>query len=321
MTVAYDGSHFAGFQYQTPKVRTVQGELERAAARVLLPAGRVVGASRTDGGAHATGQVAHLDVTGSADSIQPASLMMYMNGVLPDDVKVQQLQVAPEGFDSHFSSVGKEYCYKLSCGVPDPLQMRQRWWIHDRWCERSRGKPQQPSDLLLDVAAMQQAAQQLLGLHDFSSFMDTKKPAGLGSLKRKKPKLAAAGIKPVRTKEKNMRLLWQADVLQEAGSGDVQILLAGNGFLYRMVRLIAAGLVEVGHGRVSPQQFRKQLEAGSRPALQVEAAPPHGLYLRKVLYKLPPGVDISQAAAAAVSSTDEDGTEGSDTSVPEAAAE
>lgn len=50
----------------------------------------------------------------------------------------------------------------------------------------------------------------------------------------------------------------------------------------RMVRLIAAGLVEVGHGRVSPQQFRKQLEAGSRAALQVEAAPPHGLYLRKV---------------------------------------
>jgi tRNA pseudouridine38-40 synthase len=96
-TVAYDGSNFAGFQYQTPKVRTVQGELERAAGRVLLPAGRVVGASRTDGGAHATGQVAHLDVTGSADSIQPASLMMYMNGVLPDDVKVQQLQVAPAG--------------------------------------------------------------------------------------------------------------------------------------------------------------------------------------------------------------------------------
>lgn len=95
--MAYDGSNFAGFQYQTPKVRTVQGELERAAARVLLPAGRVVGASRTDGGAHATGAIAHLDVTGSPDSIQPASLMMYLNGVLPDDVKVQQLEVAPQG--------------------------------------------------------------------------------------------------------------------------------------------------------------------------------------------------------------------------------
>lgn len=57
--------------------------------------------------------------------------------------------------------------------------------------------------------------------------------SGLGSVKRKKPKLAAAGIKPVRTKEKNMRLLWRADVQQEGSAGDVQILLAGNGFLYR----------------------------------------------------------------------------------------
>lgn len=96
-TVAYDGTNFQGFQYQTTKVRTVQGELEKAAGRVLLPVGRVVGASRTDAGAHAAGQTAHLDVTGSAGGINPCSLMMYMNGVLPDDVKVQQIEVATPG--------------------------------------------------------------------------------------------------------------------------------------------------------------------------------------------------------------------------------
>jgi hypothetical protein len=64
--------------------------------------------------------------------------------------------------------------------------------------------------------------------------------SGLGSLKRKKPKLAAAGIKPVRTKEKNIRLLWRADVVQEDSAGDVQILLAGNGFLYRWGALCRA---------------------------------------------------------------------------------
>jgi tRNA U38,U39,U40 pseudouridine synthase TruA len=63
----------------------------------MLPVGRVVGASRTDGGAHALGQVAHVDVSGSPDSIQPDSLMMYLNGVLPGDVKVRQITVAPEG--------------------------------------------------------------------------------------------------------------------------------------------------------------------------------------------------------------------------------
>jgi tRNA pseudouridine38-40 synthase len=77
----------------------VQGELEKAVGRVLLPAGscRVVGASRTDAGAHATGQVAHLDVAGDAGSIHAPSLMMYLNGVLPPDVKVQALDIAPPG--------------------------------------------------------------------------------------------------------------------------------------------------------------------------------------------------------------------------------
>ena len=75
----------------------MQGEVEKAVGRVLLPAGRVVGASRTDAGAHAAGQVAHVDVVGSPESIQPPSLVMYLNGVLPDDVKVLDVQVAPPG--------------------------------------------------------------------------------------------------------------------------------------------------------------------------------------------------------------------------------
>eukprot|EP00879_Flechtneria_rotunda_P027255 GHRR01029181.1.p2 GENE.GHRR01029181.1~~GHRR01029181.1.p2 ORF type:complete len:206 (+),score=87.95 GHRR01029181.1:964-1581(+) len=184
--------------------------------------------------------------------------------------------------------------------------------MHDRWCEGSRGKPQSPADLHLEVDAMQEAAEHLLGLHDFSTFMDNKRPAGLGALKRKKPKLAAAGIKPVRTAEKNIRLLWQASVqLDQNTASDVgwrhlQIHLAGNGFLYRMVRLIAAGLVEVGHGRISPRRFKQLLAAGDRSLLPIEAAPPQGLYLQKVLYQLPDGVDASQAI---VLSSNDDGTD------------
>lgn len=108
LTVAYDGSELAGFQWQAGKVRTVQGELERAAARVLLPASRVVGASRTDGGAHARGAVAHLDVTGAPESIEPESLALCLNGVLPPDIKVQAVELAPPGAcsepDAHSSA-------------------------------------------------------------------------------------------------------------------------------------------------------------------------------------------------------------------------
>ncbi|KAF8072846.1 truA1 [Scenedesmus sp. PABB004] len=311
LTVAYDGTSFAGFQFQAGKVRTVQGELERAAARVLLPASRVVGASRTDGGAHAAGQVAHLDVAGSADGLGSlASLLMCFNGVLPDDVKLRALELAPPGFDAHFSSVGKAYVYRLSGeATPDPLSARARWWVHDRWCERARGKPQAPADLLLDVAAMAEAAAHLTGVKDFSTFADNKRPAGLGALKRKKPKLAAlaaAGVKPVRTPEKNTRLLWRADVVPGGAPGCVDVHLEGSGFLYRMVRVIAAGLVEVGHGRLRPAQFKQLLDAGDRARLEVEAAPPHGLVLERVLYELPPGVDASLLAALPRSSTDEE---------------
>jgi len=97
LTVAYDGSGFAGFQWQAGKVRTVQSELERAAARVLMLGSRCVGASRTDGGAHALGQVCHLDAVGSRESFQLETLQLYLNGALAPDVKVQRVELAPEG--------------------------------------------------------------------------------------------------------------------------------------------------------------------------------------------------------------------------------
>lgn len=104
---------------------------------------------------------------------------------------------------------------------------------------------------------------------------------GLGALKRKRPHLVAKGIKPVRTPEKNIRTLWRAQVTQEEVPGDVTLEVAGNGFLYRMVRLLAAGLVEVGQGRLSPQQLQQVLAGGDRSKL-TEAAPAHGLYLKQV---------------------------------------
>ncbi|EFJ40260.1 tRNA pseudouridine synthase mitochondrial precursor, partial [Volvox carteri f. nagariensis] len=173
--VAYDGCEFAGFQFQAGKVRTVQGELERGAKRLFHGCSRMVGASRTDGGAHAYGQVVHFDVYGTRDSLESDAL--YYNSFLPPDVRVLGLSYAEDGFDSHFSSCGKTYLYKFAAGLPDPLQSKYRWWVYDRWCERSRGKPGKLSDVELDVGLMQQAADMLLGRHDFSAFMDNKRPA------------------------------------------------------------------------------------------------------------------------------------------------
>ncbi|KAG2438287.1 hypothetical protein HYH02_010985 [Chlamydomonas schloesseri] len=285
MVVAYDGSEFAGFQFQPGKVRTVQGDLERCAKRLFVGCSRMVGSSRTDGGAHAYGQVVHFDVYGERDSLE--SDCLYYNSFLPPDVRVLDLSYAEEGFDSHFSACGKSYVYKFSAGLPDPLQAKYRWWVYDRWCERSRGKPSKLSDIRLDVGAMSEAGRLLLGRHDFSAFMDAKRPAGLGSAKRKNPKLAEKGIKPERTSAKNTRILCHLTVTEGvsalSGGQEVTMEVTGNGFLYRMVRMLAAGLVEVGHGRISPQGLYKLLEKGDRAALP-EAAPPTGLYLAAVHY-------------------------------------
>ncbi|KXZ49697.1 hypothetical protein GPECTOR_20g554 [Gonium pectorale] len=274
MTVAYDGSEFAGFQFQPGKVRTVQGELERCAKRLFLGCSRMVGASRTDGGAHAHGQVVHFDVYGDRDNLESDAL--YYNSFLPPDVRVLGLSYAEDGFDSHFSSCGKTYTYKFAAGLPDPLQAgtkggkgrgreargsRYAWWVYDRWCERSRGKPGRLSDVSLDVGAMAEAAEGLLGRHDFSAFMDSKRPAGriLTHLRLRE------SVSPV------------------SGGQEVVMEVTGNGFLYRMVRMLAAGLVEVGHRRLSPAGLAQLLARADRSALP-EAAPPHGLYLSAVHY-------------------------------------
>lgn len=160
-TIAYDGTDFAGFQFQAGGARTVQSVLERAAARALRPAGRAAAAGRTDGGAHAAGQVAHLDARGRAPRApaEAAALLLRLNAVLPPDLKVVALEAAPPGFDAHASSVGKEYHYLLDASpAPAPSEARARWWVHDRYCRAARGAPAAPGELLLDVGAMREAA-------------------------------------------------------------------------------------------------------------------------------------------------------------------
>lgn len=285
MTIAYDGGEFAGFQFQPVKVRTVQGELEKAATRLFLGCSRMVGASRTDAGAHANGQVAHFDVHGQRDSLE-SDLMMF-NGFLPPDVKVLDIRYAEPGFDSLNSSIGKTYSYRIITGVPHPMQSRYRWWLFDRYCTQSRGKPLTPQDLHLDVVAMREAAASLLGTHDFTALADTRRAAGLGNLKRKKPYLVAKGIRPKRNSEKNTRTLGELEVIEEqnpvSGGQEVTVTLTGEGFLYHMVRVIVGALVEVGHGRISPAKFAKAVAEANRDAFP-EAAPAHGLYLERVWY-------------------------------------
>jgi tRNA pseudouridine38-40 synthase len=157
LDLAYDGTDFSGWARQ-PARRTVEGVLADAFATVLrLPvAPSLVVAGRTDAGVHASGQVAHVDLETAAvpDADALPALERRLAGVLPDDVAIQRVSVAPQGFDARFSAVARHYRYRITDRGRNPLRRRDTL----AW-----PRP-------LDADAMHHAAQRLVGQHDFAAY-------------------------------------------------------------------------------------------------------------------------------------------------------
>jgi len=151
LTVSYDGTEFAGFQFQAG-ARTVQEALEGAVARITGVEARVQAAGRTDAGVHATGQVVSFR---TESRLPPRELQRALNGVLPEDVAVVTAGDAPDGFHARFSAVARGYRYTI-WNAPDPLILGRRYALHWR--------------AFLDVPAMVRCSQVLVGHHDFAAF-------------------------------------------------------------------------------------------------------------------------------------------------------
>ena len=151
LVLAYDGTGLHGWQTQ-PDVPTVQGMLVAAAHRLFAGDVRVAGASRTDGGVHALGQIAAL----TADStLSSATVQAALNAHLPREIRIVAVAEAPAGFDARRAARGKRYAYLIDNGtVPSPLLLRYAWHV--------RGG--------LDLAAMRTALAPLRGRHDFGAF-------------------------------------------------------------------------------------------------------------------------------------------------------
>jgi tRNA pseudouridine38-40 synthase len=244
IVVSYDGTDFSGFQRQA-NARSVQAELEAALAAIEGKPVTVAGAGRTDARVHALGQVASFAL---ASAIVESDLLRALNATLPEDVRVLAAEVAAPDFHARFSARSKMYRYRISnTRVMSPFQRRFAWHI-------SR---------TLDLAAMNEAARELLGEHDFASFQATG-----GNIK---------------TSTRTMtRSIWTEEPL----SGDGRVLtyeIAGTGFLKYMVRTVVGTLVEVGDGRRTPASLRDLLVSRDR-ATAGPTAPPTGLYLVRVDY-------------------------------------
>jgi tRNA pseudouridine38-40 synthase len=216
-TVEYDGTDFFGYQLQ-PKVRTVQGEIEVALAKITQTDVRVDAAGRTDAGVHAVGQVIAFDVIWKHEL---RVLHRALNAVLPKDIVVTTLKVAPLQFSPRFNALSRSYRYTIiNRAWPSVLQCRYACHVkHD-----------------LDVAMMSEASGFLIGSHDFASF----------------------GNSPGRGKN-TVRRVMQAE--WSVVDSNVVFDVTANAFLYRMVRNIVGTLLQVGLGKLDLQQFQKILMA------------------------------------------------------------
>jgi tRNA pseudouridine38-40 synthase len=240
LTVEYDGSAYHGYQAQDG-LPTVQGALENALQAFCGEAARVGAAGRTDTGVHALGQVCHVDL--SRD--WPArTVMNALNAHLTQEaVTVLDCAVAEPDWHSRFSATGRAYLYRVLARPAPPALDRGRVWHQKR---------------PLDAAAMHDAAQVLVGHHDFTTFRDA----------------GCQADSPLRT----------LDVARVSRADEeVHLVFEARSFLHRQVRSMTGALVEVGLGRWSAADLADALEARDRAAC-AQVAPPTGLYLTRVAY-------------------------------------
>ncbi len=274
-------------------LRTVQEVVERAVREVVNEPVEVRGASRTDAGVHARGQVAAFTCSGRdeeterrRDEVSPLTplplhpftpsrsgwplsrgtdrLMQAINARLPEDVLVVGAEVVHDSFDPISDCVAKGYPYTLHVSRDRPLFDRR--FVHHVWVP-------------LDVDAMRRAAERIVGEHDFAAFAK----AGHGRETTVRTVFGCGVVESGTSAHQHSDTGAQG----HRGTGDwsrrLRIEVSGNGFLYNMVRIIAGTLVEVGRGRLTPDDVSATIESQDRrragPTL-----PPHGLCLEWVRY-------------------------------------
>jgi tRNA pseudouridine38-40 synthase len=245
LTVAYDGTHFAGFARQ-PGQDTVQGRIESALKTALRREVLTTGAGRTDSGVHALGQVVSFDAAG--DEPEPGVLRRSLDALTGAGIVVREVRVARTGFSARFDAVSREYRYRIADGPVPPLFLGT--WA---WHVAAR----------LDGAAMAEAAAGLIGEHDFRSFCVAESAEG----------------------QRTVRRLDAVEVLEEEHLGErcLTLRVVGNAFLHSMVRVVVGTLVEVGAGRRPGDWVSEALAARERSAAG-PTAPAHGLTLWRVEY-------------------------------------
>ncbi|KAL4202993.1 hypothetical protein AMTRI_Chr02g224040 [Amborella trichopoda] len=248
LLISYDGTKFSGWQYQRWPP-TIQCAIEKAlmvATKIERHELCLVGASRTDTGVHAWGQVAQFVTPFSYDNLE--NLHAAVNGLLPSEIRVREISAARPEFHARFSSESKVYCYKIyNNPVIDPFQSLYAYHVPHR----------------LNVTVMREAAKNFVGKHDFTSFSNHSRGDRV--------------VNPVKE-------IFQFKVIEMGAL--LQLEVEGSGFLYRQVRNMVALLLQIGREALPADIVPAILACRDRKALAKVTliTPPHGLCLMFIKY-------------------------------------
>lgn len=239
LTIAYDGSRLRGWQRQPDTDFTVQGILEKEISLLAGYAVEVQGSGRTDGGVHAAGQTADIVLSGKTDARQ---FQERLNRRLPEDIRILRMELVKNGFHARYNARGK--CYQYSIDTAErPSVFSRKYTFH---------YPHK-----LDVNKMRQAADTLIGTHDFAGFTD-------------------------RVDERStVRRIYNIAVRQSGSL--IKIEYRGSGFMYHMVRILTGTLLEAGTRERTPESVAEVLRSGVRADAGF-LAPACGLCLKQVYY-------------------------------------
>lgn len=290
LDLAYDGGAFFGWARQ-PDRRTVQGTIEDALHTILRVSEgdtaeplRLVVAGRTDTGVHASHQVAHLDISddvlarnvGHMDVASPCeALERRLQRVLPNDITIHRVSVAPDGFDARFSALERTYVYRVADRVSEVDPRMRGFVLH---CDES-----------LNLELMNQAAAMTVGLHDFGSFA-TPNPGGTTIREVKTAYWRRVPASPLIGDDAAQGEAWRTSTLE---SGLVVFTIVADAFARNMVRSLVGACINVGSERKSLDWFAEKMATPLREGSSGPIAP-QGLTLEHVAY--PPDDQLAARA-------------------------
>lgn len=239
LDICYDGSRYKGWQRLSASDQTIQGKIEQTLSRILGEDIEISGSGRTDAGAHALHQIVNFHCT----SVMPCSeILERLRRYLPEDIGIYSCEEAAPRFHARLNARRKTYCYRIwTSSQPCVFQRKYVYIFREK----------------LNVAAMERAATQLLGEHDFSAFCANRK-----------------------MKKSTVRRIDEIRIVQQGQ--ELRFIITGNGFLYNMVRIIVGTLLEIGMGKRCAEEI--QALFGEKREAAGFLVPAQGLCLMGVEY-------------------------------------